>query len=75
MPIEPSFELSLSSGSYFDESRQDGRIYVDFKVGLRTLGIQALAGDQIGCSLEVKIQELVIFFDSLEQEVNGLLSN
>lgn len=74
MPIEPSFELQLSSGFYFDERRHDGQIYVDIKVSLRTLGVKELAGDGIGCSLEVRIEELLFFINCLEQEVNTLLA-
>ncbi len=75
MPMEPSFELRLGSGAYSDEERQDGFIYIDFKIGLRVLNVKELVGDQIGCVVEVKITELMNFVIELEREVNALILN
>lgn len=73
-PLECDFDLEFGSGFYFDDSHQDGIIYVDFKMSLRAFGINTLSGDRIGCVVEVKISTLLDFLDNLKQEVNAILT-
>lgn len=74
MPIEPSIEFMASSGSFFDESCTDGEIFIDFKMGLRAIGIESVAGDQIGCVIRVQIVDLLLFLDQLKYEVTTILA-
>lgn len=71
-PMEPRFDLELSSGSFLDENRSEGGIWVTFHMQLSTLNIEKVKLDSIGCTVWTKISEYLFFLDELEREVNTL---
>lgn len=72
-PMESTFWLELSCGMFFDEDRHAGSIVVRFYMSLRVLGSETLASDEIGCSVEMSIAQMVAFLDALERELGRIL--
>ncbi|NOK61228.1 MAG: hypothetical protein GFH27_549307n210 [Chloroflexi bacterium AL-W] len=71
-PLEQSFSLEIGSGSFFDESRLEGGIFVTFNMPLRSMNIEEIKLDSIGCTVWVTISDYLLFLDNLEQEVKAV---
>lgn len=69
--MEPSFSITLGIG-FFDDNRQDGILVITFRLSLSRLRIEKVSTDGLGCDLQVKISDFLLFLESLEQEVNAL---
>lgn len=68
-PIEPNFDIELSSGAFNDTERQDGYLWIQFEVGLKTLGNREIMGDKISSTFRTNILNFNIFLNRLEQDI------
>lgn len=73
-PTEIGFQIEFGYGFYFEEHRKNGKISIDFKMGLRAFGSEALSGHYIGCTTSTEIKTVQRFLDELERELIGILT-
>lgn len=71
-PLEPSFDIKIFAGSFYDATRHDGSLVVQFRLGLKSLGIKEIANDSVGCSTQVNISEYLRFLNELEKEIKAV---
>ena len=63
-PLEQSFNLEIGSGSYVDESRSEGGVFVTFNMQLSLMNIKDIKLDRIGFAAWVSVSNYLLFLKS-----------